>query len=167
MPNHLVFTMQHQQQTNWCWAAVSTSIANFFGTSGPGGGAWFQCDVANGELGQTGCCGNGGTPACNQDWYLDLALKRVSHLAGPATSGPASFSYIMNEIDARRPVGVRIGWNDGGGHFVALTGYDETNGAQELDIEDPWYGPSTYDYGTFVSSYQAGAGQWTHTYPVA
>jgi len=167
MPNPLPFFMQHQEQTNWCWAAVSVSIANYFSTPGPSGGPWRQCDVANAELGQSTCCSNGSTSDCNQDWYLDRALTRVSHLAGPVTPAPESFTYVQLEITAQRPVGVRIGWYGGGGHFVAVTGYDDTNGAQQVDIEDPWYGPSTYDYGSFVSAYQSGAGQWTHTYPVA
>ena len=44
--HRLDFSMHHQQQTNWCWAAVSTSVALFFNPSS----GWTQCAVANGEL---------------------------------------------------------------------------------------------------------------------
>ena len=27
----LTFAMETQKQTNWCWAAVAVSVANFFG----------------------------------------------------------------------------------------------------------------------------------------
>lgn len=167
MPTQLIFAMQSQQQTNWCWAAVSVSVANYFNTPGPQGGSWQQCDVANAEFGQTTCCQDGSTSLCNRDWYLDRALTRVNHLAGPPQTGPGLYSYIQQEIDANRPVPVRIGWYGDGGHFLALSGYDDTNGNQIVDVEDPWYGPSTYDYNAFCTAYQSGAGAWTHTYPVA
>jgi hypothetical protein len=165
--NQLAFAMQSQLQSNWCWAAVSASVAQFFGSASPSGAAWQQCSVANAELGQTTCCTNGTTSACNQDWKLDLALTRVGHLAGPVVVGPVAFTDVEGEVDGGRPVGVRIGWYGGGGHFVVISGYDDTNGGQQIDIEDPYYGPSTYDYNTFQSGYQSGAGQWTHTYPIA
>jgi hypothetical protein len=41
--HRLDFTMQHQQQTNWCWAAVSTSVALFYDPVS----TWTQCAVAS------------------------------------------------------------------------------------------------------------------------
>lgn len=167
MPSQLTFTMQTQQQTNWCWAAVSTSVANYFNSPGPSGGPWQQCEVVNAEVAQNTCCSDGATPSCNTDGYLDLALTRVGHLAAPPTAGASPFAYVQQEIGHLRPVGVRIGWIGRGGHFVALSGFDDSNGTQFLDVEDPWYGPSTYVYNAFATAYQNGAGTWTHTYPIA
>jgi hypothetical protein len=166
MPYQLAFGMQSQQQTNWCWAAVSVSIAGYYGTVGPSGGPWQQCEVANSQLGQTACCANGATPQCNMPWYLDQALTAVGHLAGPPTAGSSPYSDVQQEINANRPVAVRIGWAGGGGHFVVLSGYDDNAGNQFLDVEDPWYGPSLVDYSAFATAYQ-GSGTWTHTYPVS
>lgn len=164
----LNFTMLQQQQTSWCWAAVSASVSMFFGApAGPAGGPWQQCDVANCALIQTTCCQNGSTSQCNQDWYLEQGLTCVQHLASPPVTGPSTFAYIQQEIDADRPVGVRIGWYNDGGHFVVLSGYDDSNGLQNVFVEDPWYGPSTYDYNAFSTAYQSGAGSWTHTYPIS
>ena len=44
----LKFTMQQQEQTNWCWAAASTSVSHFYDSSS----AWTQCKVANTQLGR-------------------------------------------------------------------------------------------------------------------
>jgi Papain-like cysteine protease AvrRpt2 len=157
--DRLSFTMQHQLQTNWCWAAVSTSVSHYYDSSS----TWTQCAVANAELGQTTCCANGGSSACNQSWYLDKALARTGNFV--SWSGPADFSSVDTEIDAGRPVGVRIGWSGGGGHFVVIAGYDEALLARTdyVAIADPWYGSSDVAWDTFKTSYQ-GSGTWTHTF---
>jgi hypothetical protein len=153
----LAFTMQPQQQTNWCWSAVATSVTLYYDP----GSTWVQCTVANAELGQTTCCTNGATSQCNQPWYLDLALTRVGNLDHWA-GGSIALSAVENEIDSGRLVGARIGWSGGGGHFVVLEGYQE-DGAGFVYVEDPWYGPSYVGYDTFRTAYQ-GSGSWTHTY---
>lgn len=63
-------------------------------------------------------------------------------------------------IDASKPVCVRIGWNGGGGHFVAIAGYRVSHsGAQLVDVEDPLYGPSIAIYDEFKGSYLS-RGEW-------
>jgi hypothetical protein len=155
----LGFTMQHQLQTNWCWSAVSTSVSRFYNPASP----WTQCSLANTELGETACCADGSTDACNRDWYLDRALSRVGNLQ--SWSGAAApLSEIEHEVNAGRPLGVRIGWEGGGGHFVVLAGYDDPGtGPGFLRVEDPWYGQSRMAYSAFRNTYQ-GTGSWTHTY---
>lgn len=154
----LSFTMEHQQQTQWCWAAVSTSVSHYYDASS----AWTQCTVVNGELGQSTCCKSGSSAACNQPWYLDLALTRTGNLAA-VSAGTTSFAGTRGEIDAGRPLGARIGWSGGGGHFVVLAGYKPDPGSERVAIEDPWYGASDIALSTFTSSYQ-GTGSWTHSY---
>lgn len=158
---YLHLTMQTQQQSNWCWAAVSTSVAHFYSSSSP----WTQCSVVNAELGASTCCTNGSSSSCNQPWYLDLALTRVGHLDHWA-GGTATRQQIMTEIDHRRPLGVRIGWSGGGGHFVAIDGYEEDQNERDggiVEVTDPIYGTSRLLYETLVSSYQS-TGSWTHSY---
>jgi len=150
------FTLQHQNEMQWCWAAVTASVAAYYQNLG-----WTQCNLANNQFGQTTCCTNGSSTACNEPWYLDRALGRVGNLAN-FTAGALSLTQIQSEIDAGRPIGVRIGWPGGGGHFVTITGYSDQN---VINVQDPWYAPqgAAVDYRTFRFVYQ-GSGQWTHTY---
>jgi hypothetical protein len=71
----LKLTMQLQHQSNWCWAAVSTSVAHFYDPSS----SWTQCEVANAQLGRTDCCGTSGSGACNVYGYLDKGLQEIGH----------------------------------------------------------------------------------------
>ena len=152
--NPLAFTMQHQEQTQWCWSATSVSVNLFYH---PASG-WTQCSCANATLGQTTCCTAGNSAQCNTPFYLDLALKTVANFK--SMSGvKAALSRVRTEIRQCRPLCLRIGWNGGGGHFVAVYGYSGTN----INIGDPWYGDSVVSYGAFPSSYNGG-GTWTHTY---
>lgn len=160
-------TVEHQQQTQWCWAAVSNSVSHFYNA----GSTWSQCTIVNAELGRTNCCTNGSSSACNQSWYLDRALRRVGCLLSWA-SGTLSFATLRSLLGASRPPCARQGWSGGGGHFMAvvcvfeglvgaLSGAGST--ARRVKISDPWYGDSIVDYTTFVSGYQ-GSGSWTHSY---
>jgi len=44
---HLLdFSMQQQDQTNWCWAAVAASVVRYYHADTQ----WTQCRIAEGEL---------------------------------------------------------------------------------------------------------------------
>lgn len=80
------------------------------------------------------------------------------------SNNPSPLPTVRTEIDNGNPLGARIGWNQGGGHFVAIFGYDDTDEANELlSIGDPWSGNSIVAYDEFTSNYQ-GSGKWTHSY---
>lgn len=150
------FHVPLQEQTNWCWAGVAAGVAARYGA------VWQQCNLAGLELGQH-CCPAGTNPGvCNVPYYLDRALTRVGHFATMMAGAAPLNSQVITEINANRPVGVRIGWSGGGGHFVAIAGYS-TNGGQFVDVEDPWYSASTVTYAVLQSAYK-GTGAWTHTY---
>lgn len=152
--NPLRFTMQHQEQTQWCWAAVSVSVNLFYH---PASGQT-QCSVANVAMNQTTCCQDGSSAQCNQPWFLDQALQIVGNL-NAWSAGKALLSKIKNEISNCRPFCLRIAWNGGGGHFVSVYGFN----LQRINIADPWYGNSVVPYGPFPSAYQGG-GTWTDNY---
>ena len=52
-----------------------------------------------------------------------------------------------------------------GGHFNVLSCYTWRLRPllQTIQVEDPWYGTSVWDYDTFRTAYQ-GSGSWTHSY---
>lgn len=150
-----MFEMQHQQQTQWCWSAVSTSTSIYYNYAS----AWTQCKLVNNALGQTTCCANGSTSACNQPWYLDRALTITGNYVS-MTSSSEPITTIQSQNNATRSLGARIGWSGGGGHFVMLVGVGK---GDMIEVEDPWYGSSYLPYNTFKTNYQ-GSGTWTHSY---
>jgi hypothetical protein len=155
--DRLSFNMQHQQQANWCWAAVSTSVSHYYNPAS----TWTQCAVANDQLGRTDCCGAGGSTSCNVYGFLDSALTTVGHLDHMVGS-VASFQSVDDEVDAGRPIGIRVAWSGGGAHFLAIIGYLE-DAPNYVAVDDPIYGKSDLTYATLQTSYQ-GSGSWTHTY---
>ena len=157
----LDFRMERQTQSQWCWAAVAVSVTRFYQPSSN----ITQCRVANRELGTDVCCAD--PPACNQDNTLDTTLRTVGHLRA-FEGGPLSFPPVRDEINAGRPLGCRIGWLDGGGHFVVIHGVStDQSGASVkrwVAVEDPLFGPSDYLINDFTSAYRQGEGEWTHSY---
>lgn len=162
MIKQLNFLMQHQQQTNWCWAGVSTSVSHFYHS----GSSWTQCKVVNTALSRTDCCGAAASEPCNQDGYLDQALTITGNLVN-WTGAVEPVHTVEHQINLNHPLCVRIGWSGGGGHFIALTGYFDLTFLflifQFVTVDDPWYGRSIVPYNNVVNGYQ-GSGSWTHSY---
>lgn len=159
-PTHqLVFAMETQSATNWCWAAVSVSVAHYLSPSP----VWRQCDVASQELAKT-CCPIPTPNPCDTTWFLEKALKRVGHLSTWA-GGHLNAASIRTELASNQPVGCRIGWfgAGGGGHFVVISGIKPNGATDDVTIEDPLYGQSIIPLATFQTSYRS-SGSWTHTY---
>jgi hypothetical protein len=152
----LNFVVQHQQQTNWCWAAVSCSISIYYNLAS----LWTQCTIVNAEFNRTDCCTIGSSANCNSGWYLDRALNRTGNLASMLI-GTVTMGNIRNEIDNNRPISARTQWPGGSGHFLAIGGYNVE--LDSLVIEDPWWGNSDVTLATFTNSYM-GSGTWSHTY---
>ena len=153
----LSFNMEAQTQSNWCWAATSKSVSHFYWVLS----TWTQCLVASGELPPNNCCASPVPAPCNVPWYLDRALTRTNNFV--SSTGPVSFQTVRDEINAGRPVGARVGWSGGGGHFMVIYGYSSVGGTDYFDIDDPIYGKSHLTVAAFSNSYQ-GSGTWTHTY---
>lgn len=146
--------MQHQQQSNWCWAACGASVGNYY----YGKNTFTQCGIANTCQGKQTCCKK--PSGCNQYGYLDKALSAANSYE-KMISKSISFSTLKNRIGSSQPVGTRVAWLGGGAHFMMVTGY-HTN-ESKIMIQDPWYGTSTIKFSSYPGSYQGG-GTWTHTY---
>lgn len=158
MSGSIPFTIQPQQQTEWCWAAVSVSVDHYFNAAS----AWTQCLIANNQLNQSNCCTNGSDPQCDCPWYLDRALSAMNRLRVWLQS-PAGFSSVKQEINQSDPLCARIGWSGGGGHFVAISAYDDTTSSDYITVNDPIWGVSQIPYNVFLSNYR-GNGSWTDSY---
>lgn len=146
--------VQRQQQTNWCWAAVAVSIADFYGA------APTQCAFVNTRLGRTDCCGAGAAGPCNQTHSGRDAIDALGHLADWDASRPGQ-ALIRAEIDANRPMAVRVEWAGGGAHLLVVDGYLEN--FDFVAVDDPWFGTADIALSTLHSAYQ-GTGSVTHHY---
>lgn len=127
--NKLNFTIQPQEQTEWCWAAVTASIANFFA----GNSNMKQCALVNNATLRSDCCDEGDSDPCNQPFALDTALRRLS-LLQKTQRGQPGFKAVADEIAAGRPLAVRILWSEGGGHAIVVYGVTDD---RRLHIADP------------------------------
>ena len=158
--NTLSFSMQHQQQGNWCWAAVAASVRNYF--QSPPDPLMQQCTVVNHQLSRTDCCATAPPTGCNVRGSLQRALAWVGHLKA-RQSGTLDIGPISLQINTKCPIGVRISWRGGGAHFVAIVGYSDLPTGQFVDVEDPLYGPSVFRLSAFKTGYKSD-GTWTHTF---
>jgi hypothetical protein len=154
----LPFSEQTQQQDLWCWAAVTVSVSLFYNA----GSGWSQCSLVNAELGRSDCCFNGGLSVCNKTSTLNAPLSRTGNL-NVMHNSLVPFPDVVSEIGGNHPLGCRIGWPDGNGHFVVVHGYSDGANGSWVSVADPFYGTSTYVYDVFCTSYR-NSGKWTHSY---
>jgi hypothetical protein len=131
MSARLSLEVQPQQGDLLCWAAVAASVSTFFNPQS----VWTQCAVASRVLNVPGCCQS--VAPCNQDSFLESAFQVTANLAAPP-SFRLTFPQIKGEIDQQRPIGIRIAFGISVGHFVVLSGYDDTDAGQEtVMLSDP------------------------------
>ncbi len=168
-PVTLNFVAEEQKQTNWCWAAVSTSVGLFYGT-----GNWTQCAVATEQVnslldpgGNHDCCDTPGSSTCNQYGYLNPALHHVNAFF-QATSGKAPADRIFSRLsETREVVCVRVAWFGGGAHFTTIHGFTDPSSGYDiyLTVSDtvPGWGTTAMLYSEFPHQYMSG-GNWTDTY---
>jgi hypothetical protein len=155
----LPLNISAQTESNWCWAAVSSSVSSFYNAAS----AWSQCLIANSAFSRNDCCAGGASTTCNQQFYLERALSITQNLKS-FLQRSITFAEIQAEIGLRAPVGTRVLWNGGGGHFQAICGWlVGPSGVQYIDVTDPIYLNTQIPFASFASSYQSGA-TWTHSY---
>jgi len=168
----LDFPRQDQQQTFWCWAAVTAAVDDFM-NPGP---SLKQCEIANFAVNTARKAG--GLPplpgdACqmlpgyNTSLSLHPPLVSIGR-AGNAGGVVLTFEQIQHEIDQGLPIGVRIEWEDGTGHFVTISGYSMgPDNTPMLMIQDPDPKSKTHEvpYNVFLKKYRL-KGKWTETHLV-
>ncbi|HEX7301489.1 papain-like cysteine protease family protein [Lentzea sp.] len=152
----LAFTMQAQEQTQWCWAAAGTSIARYHGTSVT---QTRFCQLAHDESG-SGCRNNQGDLGEVREAFADLGYSSP----GSYLSGTVTFASIRDQIDREQPIETRILWSSGGGHMHAVYGYEvDGNNVQWVNWGDPWGSNTRYNRSTYTSYRSNSTFRWTHT----
>ena len=90
---NLSFSMEPQDQDQWCWAAVSASISGYYSPEDK----WSQCKIASYVL-EGNCCEE---PAShNKAAYLQEALKVIEKLRGielRCLDNPAQVYYHLSQ----------------------------------------------------------------------
>ncbi len=169
MSGILDFNMQHQDNDNWCWAALTASVTSYFQQVSPNA-VVSQCKIVQSCLAAQIpiCAADCQNEACNQTFYLEQSLGAVNHLDGYAFSLYPTYDSITSVILNRRmPIGVRLARGPYA-HFVLIVGFDDDNDSQDLFVADPLYGPGQYSYRISYALLcrQADGTVWTHTYPI-
>jgi hypothetical protein len=90
------FNLDTQERSQWCWVAVAIGVARYFHVPDL---LEDQCTLA----GTITNCHKCKDPLCNVTGDVDRALIRQGIKAAPVQGAPA-FDYLVNEIDADRPV---------------------------------------------------------------
>ncbi len=159
------FKGQVQEQTNWCWAAVAASIADYYDNTK----FVKQCEVASASIPTPGqdCCATPSSSACNVTVKdMGIPLFHTGNLGPQAwLSNLPPMSAVVKEIDNCRPIAMSINWLSGPakgeGHGLAIIGYKKD--PDQLIIWDPGKsfpgeppyngGQKTVPYAQFSSSY--------------
>lgn len=161
--NPLPFTIQPQQCSEWCWAAVVSSIASFVRSPQQPQ----QCEIVDNQCfdpvfaASPGCCNaeNQCIPKdkpclCNQTSSVGRALTKYNLLTGePDGQDPTAggFQAITQQIDQGSVVVLQVvdRSNSDLVHVVIAYGF---SGSDDLKIADPADGASAhYSYTQLVS----------------
>jgi hypothetical protein len=149
----LTVQQHYQEKDNWCWAATSQAILEYYGT------VKTQTQIAQYAV-------PGGA---NETNYLfgssETAYHGVDeilmHFAGLGSTGAYRYlteAALTNQINLSRPVGLYWSWDSGGGHILAAKGID----GDTVYLMDPWYGPTINTYSWVVRSNSDGH-TWTES----
>ncbi|HTQ20660.1 papain-like cysteine protease family protein [Mycobacterium sp.] len=153
----LNFSVPLQQESNWCWAAVSTGVAHYYDSAS----TVTQCQVVNQQLSRNDCCRNPGSSSCNVYGFLDQALTYVGHFVSLELQA-ATYAQIVEQIAVGRPPCIRITWAGGGAHFIGVSGCEPSN---MLWVNDPTVvGPTLVSRAALTGGNYQGSGTWADTY---
>jgi len=183
-----LLSVPEQEQLNWCWAATTVGIMNFYNPPTREEPDHRQCAVVGRRLGQDVCGATRGN-TIPEEFNVQSGLTLPLHEAGHHVvtfANQLSFDEITAEIDAGRPVCVRVVWERGfgGGHFAVIAGYsrncpDTDTGSDQMTVEDvlvedSLFGRSLHTFASFRRFYQTQLqnedgsevreGRWTHSY---
>lgn len=170
--------MTYQEQTNWCWAAVTQAVLRLR----PGREA-SQEAIASKHMELTGkaydCagshkdevlenveCGNGHCQAgCNNAHLLPLIMAEQDCYGGES-EGLAYFEQIQEEIGAGRPLACRVQWLpiSKGGHFILISGWEiGPDNVRRIHVLDPSWNQGTTAVVKRTVAYDALAGSYSNT----
>lgn len=160
-----------QEQDQWCWAACSKNILDYYGFVKK------QCEIAEWvrntatfyNFGSTDCCVNA-SKGCNYWNYnygnkgsIQEILVQFGKLQNTGVAAALTQSEIQTELSNNRLFVIRWGWSAGGGHFIVGHGISGSN----VYYMDPWFGEgkkiATYSWVKQGAASGGDTHTWTHT----
>ena len=121
-PALLDFIAQVQEQDNWCWSAVATSIGLFYGS-----GNWTQCVITTEQVNsviypgeQNDCCINPTSDHCDVYGYLYFSLQQVRSFDYWESQKPTADTLFKILSRQRELLCLRIAWVGNGAHFTTI-----------------------------------------------
>ena len=162
------FEIEKQKRSEWCWAAITTSLLKFFTPESE----ITQCEVVRHCFNKTkgfettkDCCKNSKTDECNRQFKLIDALDFMGVLS-MRCNYPLSLDEIREQINQGVPVAIRIKWNGGGAHFVMITAVGPPDPRGDdftwLRVSDP--NEPTALYKSYKILKKDKRGEWSHSY---
>lgn len=165
----LDFSIELQQCTEWCWAAVTAAVCKCYGDSS----GTEQCEVASLvlQLPSDSCdecdCDQDPSADCNQPRNLASVLNAVKHNLGNPVNGHSTlkFDQVQSSINSGHPIVVQVTLDDpaASGHAVAIYGYSDDG---LVSIADPMHPDDhiTVDFDAFVNGQETSHGAWQAAY---
>ena len=128
-----------QEQRNWCWAATSQTILEYYGTNVT------QTQLANYAVGGR----NEGLNLCFSILpysYMDGLLYWFGSILSTCYDSYFYKWAVQYEIDSGRPLPIKINWWGGGAHSVVIYGIV----GDYVYIRDPWP-----EHGSLIKTYNS------------
>ena len=123
-----------QESDEWCWAAVGQMILGFLGTNVS------QCTQVNlsNPPNTIDCCLQPCPTAGVCDHPGVPEFGRYGFTCIVATNAPLAWAEIQTQIHCNQQP-IAYGWTRkmGGGHIVAIIGYDDNGGDNQILVNDP------------------------------
>lgn len=127
------YVVDRQLQSNWCWAAVTASLARFYQEDHFAD----QVKLVSGILKKEYCCSGNGCSTCNRPWYVGEALDHVDVLQN-AMPYPVSKKELMEELICNRPVVIVVKWHHAAtGHILVVSGFNRSHQFLTWDSRGP------------------------------
>lgn len=131
------FATQTQEESNWCWAAVTSALLSHLGRQ-----PMTQCRLVSAWKGVNSCPPK---RAIDEPASLDEILNNIASIpaklkgSGFFKNPTATFVSISAAIDAGKPVPMTIAWKDSTArHCVCAFGHTTIGDEPALWIFDPW-----------------------------
>ncbi len=126
-----------QEKQQWCWAACSEAVLDYYGT------VRTQTEIADyGTLGaniENWLYGSTTNPTKRGVDRILYHFRGISSMGSPTVLEQSTVKY---EIEAGRPIVIRWGWESGGGHHIVAHGIRDNR----VYLMDPWNGPTINRY---------------------